>query len=567
MKKNGPIGILVVLAAVAIAVYFLIPSFIYYSKAPEQREVYLRQHPTILKKILNLGLDLQGGMRLVLEVDRSNLEKGADANKDLLDRAYTVIENRVNALGVAEPSIQKQGTDRIIVELPGLKDETAAKNVIGKTAQLQFNLLREPAQFENALTVIDNVITGKAALDTASGATATDSASLKTKEQQNLAEKLFKGTAKDSAKVDTAKKAAAIKDEFKPTSFKELLASLGDQIGVKDDNIPMVKEILARTDVKLALEKAGLGSNAFLWSHDTSMIQGGIYRVLYYVKAAPEMRGDIIKDAQANINQGGMQAGNAKVDIEMNTKGAHKFSSVTAANVNKFLAIVLDSSVYSAPRIIQKISGGRAEITGSFTMIEAKNLAIVLRAGALPAPVKIIEERTVGPSLGFDSINQSFTAGLIGTILVLLFMLVYYRISGFVAIIALTINIVGVLAAMAAINATLTLPGIAGIILQVGMGVDASVLILERIREELRLGKTVRSAIDAGFERAFTTILDSNLTTIVTALLLLWKGTGPIRGFSVTLILGLCISLFTALYVTRVFMDVVFKKNATKMSI
>jgi protein-export membrane protein SecD len=566
MKKNGPISILIVLAAVAVAVYFLVPSFIYYSKAPQQREEYLRQHPAILKKILNLGLDLQGGMRLVLEVDRSNLEKGAD--KDLLDRAYTVIENRVNALGVAEPSIQKQGTDRIIVELPGLKDESAAKGVIGRTAQLQFNLLREPAQLENALTVIDNVITGKAQKETLADTTASkDSASIKTKEQQNLAEKLFKGSEKDSAVDSAAQKSAAAASVFNPASFKELLISLGDQVGVKDDNIPKVKAILARVDVRQALEKAGLGSNAFFWSHDTSMIQGGIYRVLYYVKGSPEMRGDIIKDARVSVDQGGATVGNAKVDLEMNSKGAQRFSSVTAANVNKFLAIVLDSTVYSAPRIIQKISGGRAEITGSFSMVDAKNLAIVLRAGALPAPVKIIEERVVGPSLGFDSINQSFKAGLIGTVLVLLFMFVYYRVSGVIAIIALVINIVGVLAAMAAVNATLTLPGIAGIILQIGMGVDASVLILERIREELRLGKTTRSAIDAGFERAFTTILDSNLTTIVTALVLFWKGTGPIRGFSVTLILGLLISLFTALFVTRVFMDIVFQKNSNKMSI
>jgi protein-export membrane protein SecD len=567
MKKNGPISILIVLAAVAVAVYFLVPSFIYYSKAPQQREEYLRQHPAILKKILNLGLDLQGGMRLVLEVDRSNLEKGAD--KDLLDRAYTVVENRINALGVAEPSIQKQGTDRIIVELPGLKDESSAKGVIGRTAQLQFNLLREPAQLENALTVIDNVITGKAQKDTITDTTASkDSASIKTQEQQNLAEKLFKGSEKDST-ADTAasKKSVESASIFNPQSFKELLTSLGDQVGVKDDNIPKVKEILAREDVRLALEKAGLGSNAFFWSHDTSMIQGGIYRILYYVKGSPEMRGDIIKDARVSIDQGGMAAGRAKVDLEMNSKGALRFASVTAANVNKFLAIVLDSTVYSAPRIIQKISGGRAEITGSFTMNDAKNLAIVLRAGALPAPVKIIEERVVGPSLGFDSINQSFKAGVIGTILVLLFMFFYYRVSGVIAIIALVINIVGVLAAMAAVNATLTLPGIAGIILQVGMGVDASVLILERIREELRLGKTTRSAIDAGFERAFTTILDSNLTTIVTALVLFWKGTGPIRGFSVTLTLGLLISLFTALFVTRVFMDIIFQKNSNKMSI
>lgn len=566
MKKNGPLSILIVAAAVAVAIYFLIPSFVYYSKAPQQREEYLRQHPNIIKKILNLGLDLQGGMRLVLEVDRSNIEKSED--KDLLDRAYTVVENRVNALGVAEPTIQKQGNDRIIVELPGLKDEAAAKGVIGRTAQLQFNLLREPVQLENALTVIENTISGKLPKDTTKdNSTTNDSAAVKSKEQQNLAEKLFKGRGTDTT-VDTSKqKAAAPTDIFKQNSFKELLFSLGEQIGVKDVNIPKVKEILAREDVRIALEKAGLGANAFLWSHDTSMIQGNICKILYYVKGSPEMRGDIIKDARPSLNQGGMMSGNAKVDIEMNTKGAHRFASVTAANVNKFLAIVLDSSVYSAPRIIQKISGGRAEITGNFTMTEAKNLAIVLRAGALPAPVKVIEERTVGPSLGYDSISQSFKAGIIGTLLVIVFMVFYYRVSGIVSIIALVINIVGVLAAMAAVNATLTLPGIAGIILQVGMGVDASVLILERIREELRLGKTVRSSIDAGFQRAFTTILDSNLTTIVTALLLFWKGTGPIRGFSITLILGLLISLFTALFVTRVLMDIVFQKNNNKMSI
>ncbi len=566
MKKNGPLGILIVVAAVAVAIYFLIPSFVYYSKAPQQREEYLRQHPNILKKILNLGLDLQGGMRLVLEVDRTNIEKAE--NKDLLDRAYTVIENRVNALGVAEPIIQKQGNDRIIVELPGLKDEAAAKGVIGRTAQLQFNLLREPVQLENALTIIENTITGKASKDTSIDSSVTnDSSVAKLKEQQNLAEKLFKGRGTDTT-VDTSKqKAAAPTDIFKQNSFKELLFSLGDQIGVKDDNIPKVKEILARQDVHAALEKAGLGANIFLWSHDTSMIQGNICKILYYVKASPEMRGDIIKDARPSLDQGGAMAGNAKVDIEMNTKGAHRFASVTAANVNKFLAIVLDSTVYSAPRIVQKISGGRAEITGNFTMNEAKNLSIVLRAGALPAPVKVIEERTVGPSLGFDSINQSFKAGIIGTLLVIVFMVFYYRVSGIVSIIALVINIIGVLAAMAAVNATLTLPGIAGIILQVGMGVDASVLILERIREELRLGKTVRSSIDAGFQRAFTTILDSNLTTIVTALILFWKGTGPIRGFSITLILGLLVSLFTALFVTRILMDIVFQKNTNKMSI
>jgi len=561
MKKSGPISILIVLLSVVVALLLLTPSFIFYSTKWEQRDELVSKHPKIFKKVLNLGLDLQGGMRLVLEVDRSNIDASKD--KDLLDRAYTIIENRVNGLGVAEPVIQKQGTDRIIVELPGLKDEKAAKEVIGKTAQLQFHLLREPAQFQTALSVIDNVVAGKAQKDLGTdSAKALDSAAIKVKERQKLAENLLTG--KDTSHTDTSKKADAAA-VTKTKSFMELLAVVGDQVGVKDDDLKKVKEILAREDVRQALEGAGLGSNAFLWSHDTTVISGKNYLTLYYVKANAELRGDIIKDAMVGLDQ--MQGGNAKVDLTLNTKGAHKFSSVTAANVNKFLAIVLDSTVYSAPRIIQKISGGRAEITGSFSTIEAKNLALVLRAGALPAPVKIIEERTVGPSLGFDSINKSFIAGLIGTVLVILFMFVYYKKSGGLAILAMMINIVGVLAAMAAINATLTLPGIAGIILQVGMGVDASVLILERIREELRLGKTVRSAIDAGFERAFTTILDSNLTTIVTALLLLWKGTGPIRGFSVTLILGLLISLFTALFVTRVMMDLVFQKNNNKMSI
>lgn len=560
MKKSGPISILIVLLSVVVALLLLTPSFIFYSTKWEQRDELVSKHPKIFKKVLNLGLDLQGGMRLVLEVDRSNIDVSKD--KDLLDRAYTIIENRVNGLGVAEPVIQKQGTDRIIVELPGLKDEKAAKEVIGKTAQLQFHLLREPAQFQTALSVIDNVVAGKAQKELgADSSKALDSAAINEKERQKLAENLLTG--KDTtAAADSTKNAVAA---TKTKSFMELLAVVGDQVGVKDDDLKKVKDILAREDVRQALESAGLGSNAFLWSHDTTIISGKNYFTLYYVKANAELRGDIIKDAMVGLDQ--MQGGNAKVDLTLNTKGAHKFSSVTAANVNKFLAIVLDSTVYSAPRIIQKISGGRAEITGSFSTIEAKNLALVLRAGALPAPVKIIEERTVGPSLGFDSINKSFIAGLIGTILVVFFMLIYYKKSGVLAIIAMVINIIGVLAAMAAINATLTLPGIAGIILQVGMGVDASVLILERIREELRLGKTVRSAIDAGFERAFTTILDSNLTTIVTALLLLWKGTGPIRGFSVTLILGLLISLFTALFVTRVMMDLVFQKNNNKMSI
>lgn len=559
MKKNSPISLLLVVATIVVAIYFLFPSFMYYSKTPQEREAYAQDNPKILKRIVNLGLDLQGGMRLVLEIDRSKLDQ--DQSEDVIDRAYTIIENRINALGVTEPTIQKQGKDRIIVELPGLKDEAAAKDVIGRTAQLEFNLLREPAQLEQAITVIDNVIAGKAQKDSV----ATDTAEAKKAEQQALAEKLFQGTEKESDTVSKVEEESS--KEKKLTSFKSLLVQLGDQLGVKLENVAKVDRALARADVRKALDKAGLSNNSFLWGHEEMQLEGGIYKTLYYVKGSPEMRGDMIKDARAAIDQGGMSAGQAKVDIEMNAKGARRFSSVTAANVNKFLAIVLDSTVYSAPRIIQKIPLGKAEISGSFTMEEAKNLAIVLRAGALPAPVEIIQERIVGPSLGQDSIQKGILAGEVGAVIIILFMLFYYRKSGIIALIALALNILFVLAIMAGFNATLTLPGIAGIILLLGMGVDANVIIFERIREELLVGKTVRSAIDAGYSNALVTIMDANLTTLITAFILLWKGTGPIRGFAITMIFGIITSLFTALFVSKILMNMFFQKSKNKLSI
>jgi protein-export membrane protein SecD len=565
MEKKTMIRLLVVIVSVLVMAWVLVPSAMYYSKSPQQRDQYRKDHPAVLKKIVNLGLDLQGGMRLVLEVDRSNIEKGQD--KDLLDRAFTVIENRINALGVAEPTIQKQGKDRIIVELPGLKDEAAAKEIIGKTAQLEFMLLREPVQLEHAINVIDNTVAGKTSED--STAAAKDTTAEKMKEKQSLAEKLFKGADSDTVKNDSAAAAGAdsTEDIEKPASFKELMVAMNDQLGVRMENVPRVNAVLGRADVHDALVRAGLGGNVFLWSYDTLVMQGVVYKSLYYVKGTPEMRGDAIENAMGSIDQGGMRMGGAKVDLEMNTKGARRFASVTGANVNKFLAIVLDSTVYSAPRIIQKISGGRAEITGSFSIQEATKLAIVLRAGALPAPVKIIEERTVGPSLGQDSIRNSVIAGIVGGLLVFLFILVYYQLSGVIAVFTIILNILGVLAVMAGLNATLTLPGIAGILLQIGMGVDANVLIYERIREELRVGKTVRNAMKAGFERAFITILDSNLTTIAVALILFWKGTGAIKGFALTLIFGLLVSLYLALFVTKVLMDIVFARSKEKMSI
>ena len=561
--KNVGLRFGILIAVIAVAVVLLIPSFQFYSKSEEAQEQIRRDNPGALKRILNLGLDLQGGMRLVLEIDRSKL----DANdKDVIDRAYAIIENRINQLGVAEPVLQKQGRDRIIVELPGIKDEKVAKEIIGKTAQLEFNLVRDEAMRERAITVIENAVSGKAdttGLDEDKEAEAADT---REKEESELADRLFGGS--ESAEDQTDKPEES-ESTAPVTSFRALAGYYGEALVVKQEDVRKVDALLQRDDVRRALDRAGLGGNVFLWGNETFTPERGsnvTYRFLYFLKATPEMRGSVIKNASATIDQSGRNAGKAKVDIEMNSKGARDFTRVTGANINKQLAIVLDGTVYSAPRIVSRISGGRAEITGSYTLEEAKALAIILRAGALPAPVHIVEERTVGPSLGQDAIQKGLLAGAIGSAFIIVFMLVYYKFSGLIALFALALNIAVVLAVMAAVNATLTLPGIAGLILLVGMGIDANVIIFERIKEEAALGKTVRSAIDSGYSNALSTILDSNITTLFVAFILLWKGTGPIRGFAITLIFGISASLFTALFVAKLIMTTMFQKKA-KLSI
>jgi protein-export membrane protein SecD len=563
MKNNITVGLFITAALLAIAIFFLKDSIIFYSKNPADQDKYASTHPTIFKKIINLGLDIQGGMRIVLEVDRSNLPK--EATGDLLDRAYTVIENRINGLGVSEPTIQKQGRDRIIVELPGFRDEGAASRVIGSTAQLEFNLLRDPADLDKAIKVVDNVLKGQKVADTTAQA---DTNVQKKKEAQVKAQNLFGGKdqAKDSAAAAESTNVAEGEKE-QVSSLSDLLSGIGEQLGVLESNKAKVDAILRRKDVATALERSGLGGSNFLWGHETRVVNASIYRMLYYVKSHPEMRGDAIKDARGSIDRSGFSAGAAIVELEMNNKGARTFARVTGANVGKYMAIVLDSTVYSAPVIRSKIPSGRAQIEGSFTMEEAKNLAVVLKAGALPAPVKIMEQRTVGPSLGQDSIRDCVYAAFIGTLLVFIFMMIYYKMSGIYAVVALVINLVFVLAAMAMVNATLTIPGIAGLVLNLAVAVDANVLICERIREELHLGKTVRSAIDIGYKRVFVVIMDSNLTMLIKAAILLWIGTGPIKGFAVTLMFGLLISMFTSLYMTHIMYNIFTPKTGEKLSI
>jgi len=297
------------------------------------------------------------------------------------------------------------------------------------------------------------------------------------------------------------------------------------------------------------------GELVIAWG-DEQETRGIKYRPLYLLKKDAELTGDAIADAKVAVGPDQQNSNAPYVRLTMTRKASGKFAAVTGANVDRRLAIVLDGVVKSAPVIREKIPGGKSQITGTFSVDDAKDLAIVLRAGALPAPVKVLEERTVGPSLGADSIRKGIRASIYGGIAVLLFMLVYYSFAGSVASIALILNLILLLAFLSGFRATLTLPGIAGVILTVGIAVDANVLIFERIREELRVGKTVRTAIDTGYSRAFRTILDANLTTLFTALILYWFGTGPIKGFAVTLTIGIAVSFFTALVFTRLIFDI-----------
>jgi preprotein translocase subunit SecD len=507
------IGIVAVVAAVA--VFYLYPP----------------------KKTINLGLDLQGGIHLVLGVDidkalqvqteragdtvRAALEKKGAAVKSIERRGTTelavqlaspqawaeaqtaikdlatfdvkeadqaagrlvlsmrarevaaqrewfvkqgleTIRNRVDQFGVAEPSIQQQGDNRILVQLPGVQDPERAKALIGKTALLEFKLVNDGAGVEQAVA----------------------------------------------------------------------------------GQVPAGSELLyqRRVDKETKEER----------------------RVPFVVEKKPLLTGADVANARVSIDQ---NTSEPYVSLELTGTGGRVFADLTSANVGRRLAIVLDGNLYSAPVIRERIPSGQAQITGGFTSEEATDLAIVLRAGALPAPVQILEERTVGPSLGADSIRKGIVSSAAAATAVVLFMLVYYRLSGLVADVALALNLLILLAAMAGFRATLTLPGIAGVVLTIGMAVDTNILIFERIREELRSGKTVRAAIESGFARAFRTVIDTHVTVLVSAAILYQFGTGPVKGFAVTLAIGLLASLFTAVFFTRLVFDLTYMRGRRVESI
>ncbi len=527
---------LLILALIAASGYYLYPTAQFYQRSPEEREALRQTRPAefydLHKRSINLGLDLQGGIHLVLEVDLSQLPP--NEAQDAVDRAQEVIRNRVDQFGVAEPTIQREGANRIIVELPGIQEVERAKALVGQTALLEFQLLEPNPERDRLLQRLSNVLGSDQPADTAASP-----------EEQGLFEE---------KKPEPSQGATLL----------SLLSTLGQDVVIPAQELPRVKAMLSQPRAREAIPN----DVELLFSSKPEGPPGNQYYSLYLGRKKPEMTGAVIQDAQVSIGQSVEYLGQPIVDFSTTDEGADILRRVTGAHIEERMAIVLDGAVYSAPTIQSKIPNGQGIITGSATQEEAKDLAIVLRAGSLPARVEIIEDRTVGPSLGRDSVEQGKTAFLIAVALVSLFMILYYRLAGFIANLGLGLNVFFILAILAYFHATLTLPGIAGIILTVGMAVDANVLIYERIREELRAGKTVRAAIDAGYSNALSAIVDSNLTTLIAGVVLYQFGTGPIRGFALTLSIGILSTLFTAVFVSRILFDLITRHSqAASLSI
>ncbi|MBN1300900.1 MAG: protein translocase subunit SecD [Melioribacteraceae bacterium] len=541
------------------------------------------------EKRVKLGLDLQGGMYLVMEVNTAklleNLVKNPDEDfmnllkeaeeesriseenvvsilaskiqaqgkrlsryfgsirdedediiarleeqeSDAVTRAIEIINNRVNQYGVSEPNIQKQGARRIIVELPGIAKEEEAKRLLQGSALLEFKLTKEPDFAIPIMNRIDEILAGK---------TGEEADSLNTQDSADVA---------DMTEEEFAKEHPFYSIALVSTNYPYPL--------VKENDRDKIMSYLSRPEVMNVIPD----NVEFLFGAKPAITQDNEnYFALYLVNKEAELTGGVITDAQANIDP---QTTQAIVYMYMDSEGAREWSRITGANIGKNCAIVLDGAVYSAPRINTKIPNGSSVIEGMEDLNEAKLLEIVLKAGALPAPVDIIEERTVGPSLGQDSINQGFNSTLIGFILVAIFMIFYYRRAGTVADLALFFTIIFIMGILAGFQATLTLPGIAGIILTIGMAVDANVIIYERIREEIATGKTIKAAIESGYTNSYSAIFDSNITTFFTGIILYQFGSGPVQGFALTLMIGIVCSLFSAFVVTRVAIEMMTAKG------
>jgi preprotein translocase subunit SecD len=503
------------------------------------------QDTTVRRVPLKLGLDLQGGIHLALEIDQS---AGVVANpEDALDRALTVIRQRVDEFGVSEPLVQKAGTDRIIVELPGERDPARAKSIIQRSAFLEFRITDMQNQFAQALPRIDRALQR-------AGVSAGPAAPAAPSPIEQLLQTDSAGA--DSARADTTSADTAGMGAAGPLSSLLFQGGVPGEFLVPEEAFPRVDSLIRLPDVQREIPR---GLELF-WGAVPRSQGARSYRPLYAVANRAIITGDQLADAQASLDQ--LTAG-AIVRFQLTRAGGRIFGRETARHVNDHMAIILDQRVQSQPPVIrsQINRDGQIEL-GNADLREAQDLALVLRAGALPAPLQIVEERTVGPSLGQDSIRKGITASVVGAALILLMVVGYYRFAGLLAVAGLALYGLFTLGALAGFGATLTLPGLAGFILSVGMAVDANVLVFERMREEIKAKRTARAAVEQGFQNALPAIVDSNLTTILTALFLLQFGTGPVQGFARTLIVGILASFVTAVFVTKTFFLIWLERRA-----
>jgi preprotein translocase subunit SecD len=569
--------LLLIAALILLSVYFLIPRNV--TLRERDSETGVMKDRTEKRMPLKLGLDLQGGMHLALELDQSK-QVSADPKRDI-DLALTVLRKRIDEFGVTEPLIQKVGDQRIVVELAGITEPARAKAIVQRSAFLEFRITDKANALEKALPAMDRVLRGMGIRgDTAKRPSAVeqllgaDSASKAAKADSATAKKDTAGKpakAAKAAKKDTAAKPAKADSAVKDTApvvggvLSGLIQPSGAAAGsvvpgeyvVPETAFPRVDSLINLPAVARQLPRGVV----LRWSASPTSIGVQSYRFLYALEDRPIVTGSNLEDAQAQLDP---LTNGPIVTFQLDRAGGRKFAEETGKHVGDYMAILLDGRVQGRPPVIQSRIGRNGQITlGNRTLQEAQDLALTLKAGALPIPLKIVEERQVGASLGSDSIRDGITAGLVGTALVIVIMVVFYRLSGVLAVIALGLYILFTLGSLSMVDATLTLPGLAGIVLSIGIAVDANVLIFERIREELLHGKTVRLAVDEGFKHAMNAIIDSNVSTILTALFLFQFGTGPVKGFAVTLILGIIASMITAVFVTRTFFMIWLERRPT----
>ncbi|HSQ51302.1 MAG TPA: protein translocase subunit SecD [Nitrospiraceae bacterium] len=540
MKKVG--GRLLLLASVVVlSVVFFIPTY----------QPFYQGLPDWLKKVMpskgiTLGLDLQGGIHLVMEVDEDRaveiaVDRSVASLQDVLVEKKIPVES-VARTGPAQVTIQFQNAElkeqiqKLVDDYPTFSETASAgsaNRLVWELRDVEAKRIKDSA-INQALETIRNRI-----------------------DQFGVSEPIVQrqGLKQIVVQLPGVKEPKRARDLIKETALLEFKMLDEDNQSKLDlpGRIPKDKEeeVLKQAEAKLP------AGDQILFERVVDKDTGREYRIPYLVKKRVMLTGDVLSDARVSIGQ----FNDPYVSIEFDGKGGREFERITGDNIKKRMAVVLDNTIYSAPVIQDRITGGRAQITGTFSMQEANDLAIVLRAGALPAPLKIIQDLTVGPSLGKDSIEKGVQATLFAGAMVVIFMIVYYRLSGVIADFALVLNLLCLIGALSALNATLTLPGIAGIVLTIGMGVDSNVLIFERIREELRSGKAVRLAVDGGYDKALLTIVDSHVTTLITGVALFLFGTGPIKGFAVTLCLGIGINLFTALIGTKVIFDLLNQRQ------